>query len=229
MSKAWNAAGYIASSRYRLAVCEYLQERGSGLPSRIAADTGLAQPHVSRALSELKEREIVELLVPETQQKGRLYGLTDLGTHAYRKVALDQLGEVVVVEKEDFPIPSLLTRLKSVYGSFLRGVVWCESDQTWVHFHSQELATNYDKESLKTLISTLTSGDTIDASMDGVPAGDSQFVAIGLEDALILRLQPKEDIELLVSIEPTFEDPLTELVATCRNAIQSAPVEGRIN
>ncbi|WP_410764776.1 ArsR family transcriptional regulator [Haloferax sp. DFSO60] len=229
MSEAWNAAGYIASSRYRLAVCEYLDDNGSGLPSRIASDTGLAQPHVSRALSELRDKEIVELLVPESQQKGRLYGLTELGSAAHKKVAIDQLGEISVVERAEFPSTNIVAELTDAYGGHLRGLVWCESDQTWVHFTSEELTEDYDIDTLKTLVSTLTNGEPIDNSVGDSPAGDVQFVAYGLEDALVVRVQVSTETELLVSVELDFDKSITELAASCQDILLSAPLEGRVN
>jgi DNA-binding MarR family transcriptional regulator len=48
-------------------------------PSKIAADTDCAASHVSRALNDLRERELVDLLVPESRKKGRIYGITDQG------------------------------------------------------------------------------------------------------------------------------------------------------
>ncbi|MFC7203695.1 winged helix-turn-helix domain-containing protein [Haloferax namakaokahaiae] len=229
MSEAWNAAGYIASSRYRLAVCEYLDENGSGLPSRIASDTGLAQPHVSRALSELREKNIVELLVPESQQKGRLYGLTDLGVAAYKKVAVDRLGELAVVEPTEFPNTNLVTELTNAYAGQLRGIVWCEPDQTWVCFTADELSRDYDTETLKALVSTLTNGEPVDTDTGGGPAGDIQFVVYGLEDALIVRVQLDSETDLLVSVELGFDESITELAESCQEVALTAPIEGRVN
>jgi DNA-binding MarR family transcriptional regulator len=48
-------------------------------PSKIAADTDCAVSHVSRALNDLRERELVDLLVPESRKKGRIDGITDQG------------------------------------------------------------------------------------------------------------------------------------------------------
>ena len=50
------------------------------LPKQIAADTSLRIGHVSRALRELKDRGLTELLTPEVKSRGRLYGLTDSGS-----------------------------------------------------------------------------------------------------------------------------------------------------
>lgn len=52
---------------------------GAKTPARIAAETGHEITHVSRALTELRDIELVELLTSEQTQKGRLYAMTDEG------------------------------------------------------------------------------------------------------------------------------------------------------
>jgi len=82
---------YIVASDYRLAVVESLNE-GMATPSTICEFHGgreeLAIAHASRALQELKKRNIVDLLVSENRKKGRIYGLTEQGKEA-TKHALD--------------------------------------------------------------------------------------------------------------------------------------------
>ena len=72
----WDDVGFVISSRYRVDVLERLDE-GPATPTQIASDAKRPVAHVSRALQELRERSIVELLVPEDQKKGRIYGITD--------------------------------------------------------------------------------------------------------------------------------------------------------
>ncbi|AFK19190.1 ArsR family transcriptional regulator [Haloferax mediterranei ATCC 33500] len=216
MTDAWDSAGYIASSRYRRAVCRYLSEHGSGLPSRIAAETNLAQPHVSRALSELREREIVELLVPESQQKGRLYGLTDLGELAYERVALDQEAEVTVVDPGNFPSPELIEELELSYGDSLRAVVWCEPVQTWVRFFSPSLADRYDEETMKTLVSTLTNEEALDEPLAELSIGAPDLVAFAIEETLVVRIPLDDEVKLLVSLDVEFDTVISDLRETCQ-------------
>jgi len=74
----WDAVGHVRGSRYRMAVVEALAERPQ-TPSEIANGDDMNTHHVSRALSQLGDEELVELLVDESVQKGRIYGLTDAG------------------------------------------------------------------------------------------------------------------------------------------------------
>jgi len=77
----WMLIGYITASDYRSRVLDALNE-SPATPTTIGDRTGLELTHVSRTLSELRERDIVELLVPEDTHKGRIYGLTDTGEAA---------------------------------------------------------------------------------------------------------------------------------------------------
>jgi DNA-binding MarR family transcriptional regulator len=85
MSNEWDMISFVIRSQYRVAVLERLVE-GPATPSRIATDTDIAIAHVSRALSGLREREMVELLVSENQKKGRVYGITDRGEKVWHRL-----------------------------------------------------------------------------------------------------------------------------------------------
>lgn len=222
MTETWDSAGYIASSRYRLTVCEYLAEHGSGLPSRIAVETDLAQPHVSRALSELREQSIVELLVPESQQKGRLYGLTDVGELAYERVALDQRIELAVVDSDEFPDSSLITELEDQQGGRLRAVVWVEPAKAWIHFSSSTLLDEYDEETLKTIVSTIVNEEPLTEPLENLPAGDPEYVVFGLENALVVRIPTDTDVTILVSVDRSFETGIESLTETCLQATEAS-------
>jgi DNA-binding MarR family transcriptional regulator len=52
---------------------------GTSTPSQIAAASEMDVAHVSRALSDLRERSLVALLVSEDRKKGRIYRITDRG------------------------------------------------------------------------------------------------------------------------------------------------------
>lgn len=74
----WEDFGYVAASGYRLAVVDRLAD-GPATPSTIADASDYQITHVSRALRELRERDIVDLLVSEDTRKGRVHGLTERG------------------------------------------------------------------------------------------------------------------------------------------------------
>lgn len=75
----WDAVGYVRSSSYRSVVLRQL-ENGPRTPTEIVdAVEDVKIAHVSRALTELREKDMVELKVSEDVRKGRIYGITDKG------------------------------------------------------------------------------------------------------------------------------------------------------
>lgn len=68
---------YVKISSYRKRVMKSLEDDVK-MPSEIAKDAEIRQNHISKVLSELKARDMVECINPEAR-KGRLYRLTDKG------------------------------------------------------------------------------------------------------------------------------------------------------
>ena len=90
MNTLWDNVGFVVSSQYRVAVLRRLSD-GAATPSQIAADTGYQISHVSRAITGLRERGLVELLVPESRRKGRIYGVTSLGTEVWQLILTEKM------------------------------------------------------------------------------------------------------------------------------------------
>ncbi|MDQ2054440.1 MULTISPECIES: winged helix-turn-helix domain-containing protein [unclassified Halobellus] len=78
MTDTWDHIGFVISSQYRVAVLSRLAE-GPATPSQIADDEDIGIASVSHALTSLRERGFVDLLVSEERRKGRVYGITDDG------------------------------------------------------------------------------------------------------------------------------------------------------
>lgn len=90
MNDVWDDIGFIISSQYRVAVLRNLAE-GPSTPSQISNDSGLAISHISRALTKLRDREMIELLVSEDQKKGRVYGITQHGGEVWEKIQAEKM------------------------------------------------------------------------------------------------------------------------------------------
>lgn len=90
MASHWDEVSFVIASTYRTAILHRLM-RGPATPSMIAADAEITISHVSRALTELREHEHVELLVPEARKKGRVYGLPEHGTEVWETIETQQL------------------------------------------------------------------------------------------------------------------------------------------
>jgi len=88
----WDVVGYVISSDHRTVVLGRLAE-GPATPTQIASDVDLAATHVSRALNSLRDRDLVELLVPEERRKGRVYGITSKGAETWDLIQAKDLAE----------------------------------------------------------------------------------------------------------------------------------------
>ena len=80
----WDDIGYIMASNYRKLIVEKLKYKNY-LPSTLAKELKIQLSHISRALSELKRKNVVECL-NETSKKGKIYTLTELGKKISEKI-----------------------------------------------------------------------------------------------------------------------------------------------
>lgn len=74
----WDRVGYVTASQYREIVLLELRERPQK-PTDLATATDCDIANISRALTQLADEGVVDLLVSEDRKKGRIYGLTDAG------------------------------------------------------------------------------------------------------------------------------------------------------
>lgn len=78
---------FVQRSTYRQRVLKALEDNVL-MPTEIAERSGIKTNHVSKVLSELKSKELIELVNPEAR-KGRLYRLTDVGDEIVDKILGD--------------------------------------------------------------------------------------------------------------------------------------------
>lgn len=74
----WDHVSYVLASSYRTAILHALTD-GPQTPTELGENTGLDIAHVSRSLSDLRSKDLAELLVSEETKKGRIYASTDAG------------------------------------------------------------------------------------------------------------------------------------------------------
>lgn len=77
MKKNWNLISFIRRSDYRREIVKTLDRPMT--PTELSYELGKHRSHVSRALGELQDKNVVTLLNPE-DSVGRLYDLTEDGT-----------------------------------------------------------------------------------------------------------------------------------------------------
>ena len=75
---------YVNKSSYRVKVLKSLKNDVK-MPKEIAKDSGILPNHISNVLRQLKEKDMVECLNPETR-KGRLYRLSETGLEVLDKL-----------------------------------------------------------------------------------------------------------------------------------------------
>lgn len=84
----WDSTAFIIRSRYRKNV--FLELSKPHRPSQIAKTLDLRLTHVTRALSELKQKDLVKCLNPKDSM-GRFYQLTSKGKNVLQEVkSLDE-------------------------------------------------------------------------------------------------------------------------------------------
>jgi predicted transcriptional regulator len=81
----WNMVSF-AQSRARKA-CLLALEAGPKNPSAIASSAGMNLSHVSRALRELSEKNLVECLTPKLT-KNKIYKITSTGLEVVEKLKM---------------------------------------------------------------------------------------------------------------------------------------------
>lgn len=81
----WDDVGLVLASTYRRNILNTLK-KGPRTPSIISRETSLRIEHVSRTLSELEARDLVEILTPR-RKRGKLYGLTSKGRKVIEKIS----------------------------------------------------------------------------------------------------------------------------------------------
>lgn len=72
----WKAVSYVKRSEQRKKVLAAVTT--PSMPSEVAKKTEMHTSHVSRALGQLREKDLVELMNP-SDHRGRLYRTTDRG------------------------------------------------------------------------------------------------------------------------------------------------------
>ena len=77
---------FVKRSTYRQRVLKSL-EGNVLMPKEIAERSNIKTNHVSKVLSELKSKELIELVNPEAR-KGRLYRLTDKGEIVCKNISI---------------------------------------------------------------------------------------------------------------------------------------------
>nr|WP_156184177.1 winged helix-turn-helix domain-containing protein [Halostagnicola sp. A56] len=112
---------YILSSKYRSRALEQLAGTVRATPKEIADSVNVHRSHISRALAELREKDVVELRVPEGRTVGRYYGLTERGKKAWPEIKHQIRSVEWIIEDPSTPATCSVVKLaRDKFGEELR-------------------------------------------------------------------------------------------------------------
>ncbi|SMO62693.1 MarR family winged helix-turn-helix transcriptional regulator [Halorubrum cibi] len=138
---------YIRSSKYRLTVLEHLFDRGDATPTEIAERADVRQPHVSRALSELEDRDVVELRVSESRRVKRYYGLTERGRDVWSVIRENAESiEWFSAEPSGPAMRSVVELAREEFGDYLRLVVAFDGETVRILHDEDDVLADYSDE-----------------------------------------------------------------------------------
>lgn len=75
-------AAFVVTSPHRTKVLKRLT-KGNAIPAQIREETGQEYSRISEAANSLRDRNLIELVVPDDTKRGRLYSITDCGTEVW--------------------------------------------------------------------------------------------------------------------------------------------------
>jgi DNA-binding MarR family transcriptional regulator len=146
----WDVDAYILNSTNRQRVLEYLALSGPATPSQIAADTDSHRSHISRALQELREKDVVELQVDESREMGRYYALTSAGETVWSRIE-DRVRHVswTIEEPTDPRLREILTVAKAEFGDALRAVGRYDDGTLTFLYMDDDVLSEYSEEEIQ--------------------------------------------------------------------------------
>lgn len=203
MTDNWDDVSYIQRSKYRRDVVRTLAA-GSATPSDIAHAHAYAQPHVSRALNELRDRDLVELLVPEDQARGRYYGLTDDGRAAWENLSEALIPTVLTHRDPTETEADLLSLFRDRTDGALRALARSENDRVAFLHERSDVAERLQGDRDERLASLFTLGSHDDAER-------LDYEVLGTGDLTLIRLYPGDDGHLAASFDPDGAARLSDL------------------
>lgn len=215
----WDAVSYVSRSKYRTDILREL-EGGAVTPSALASKTDHRQPHVSRALRELREEGLVELLVPEEQTQGRLYGITEEGREVW-SVVREDIGAVEwgCEEPTDPAHRRLLSFLRDRVGDALRVVSYYDREEVTVLYADETVKEAYDQsefqQGIQKLIADGVSGEPDQATPHSGALG---YEIRGYERFVVLRLYDEGD-QFDITFDPSFTFEVPPFVEACQERL----------
>lgn len=153
MADRQDVKSFVLRSTYRMGVIRALSRSGQLTPTAIAKKTDIRQPHVSRALSELRKKDLVTLAVAEDQHKGRLYELTQFGADIWADItSVDWQGPADSIPDDH---QRVITRIQQVVGDQLLIAGYFDGCQIDNYYLSEPSQGGFSEERVEKTVETL--------------------------------------------------------------------------
>ena len=195
-----DAESYILSSKYRSLILEHLAGTGQATPKEIADSANVSRSHISRALSELQEKDVVELRVSEARTVGRYYGLTERGEEAWPKIRRALQNVEWTIEEPSTPeMCSVVEVAQDEFGDGLRCVGKYDGEVVTICYIDSDVRSEYSdkefEEALRTLI--------FDHSLDevSIPGKDFQSEILDFKYISVLRVRVPDGSTVAISFD----------------------------
>lgn len=214
---------YVLSSTNRQRVLEQLATSGFATPSQIADATDSHRSHISRALQELREKDVVELQVDEGRNVGRYYGLTSAGEAVWSRIK-DEIRHIswTIKKPSDPRLQDVLTVSKAEFGEALRAVGHYDGDALTFLYMDDAVFSEYSEAEIEQSARAF----VFDQTIDEVSLLDEtlQSEILTFSDFSIVRLAGEGISHLSISFHhretvsvPDFVERIKAIIADDRN------------
>ncbi|KTG11720.1 MarR family winged helix-turn-helix transcriptional regulator [Haloferax profundi] len=143
-------SSFVLNSKYRKYVIENLARATLATPTEIAEKSDCHRPHISRAVSELRDENIVELSVSDDRTVGRYYCLTDTGEQLWDNIK-DKIQQVnwQIVEPDSDIDTSFVDVAHNELGKKLRFIGKYDGESASILYADPDAVAEYTDEELE--------------------------------------------------------------------------------
>lgn len=204
---------YVLSSKYRSAVLEVLTERERATPTEIAEAADEPRPHISRALSELRDREIVELRVSDTRQVGRYYALTDEGSAVWSGLKAEIRDLDWDIREPSGPgMEAVLEAVTAELGDRVRFVGHYDGESATIFHADPSVREQYTAADIEQALHTF----IFDHALDDLDVPDRKCTSevANFDEIVLLKVRVGDGELIGISLDRTGDIPVPEFLDT---------------
>ena len=214
-----DAESYILSSKYRSLILEHLAGTGQATPKEIADSADVSRSHISRALSELQEKDVVELRVSEARTVGRYYGLTEKGEEAWPKIRRAVQNVEWIIEEPSTPeMCSVVEAAQDEFGDGLRCVGKYDGEVVTICYIDSDVRSEYSDEEFEEALRTLIFDHSVEEV--SIPGKDFRSEVLNFQDISVLRVRVPDGSKVAVSFDKNQCTSVSTFVETIQSVIE---------